>query len=336
MDLPWPEPWDRLRLHVVTGKGGTGKTTVAAALALALAATGQRVLLAEVESRQSLARLFDSAPLNYAETRIAVTRNGGEVVGLSVDAEDSLLEYLEMFYGMRRAASALRKLGVVDFATTIAPGVRDVLLFGKVYETARRRVNGSPAYDTVVLDAPPTGRVARFLTASREVSTLARMGPIKNQSDSMMRLLSGREAVVHIVTLLEEMPVQETVDAVADLKANNLTPGAIFVNLISEPLLGPADLAAALRGAGASGELSRADVTGALAQSGLRLSSRSVNSLLSLGRGHAERVELAERHEATLVNLGLPLLRLPVLTGGIDLGALYELADVLTEQGVGT
>ena len=163
--------WDGVRLHVVTGKGGTGKTTVAAALALALASAGRKVLLIEVEGRQGIARLFDCPPLPYAgaQGRDRPGRPGGEggdVYALAVDPEGALLDYLEMFYNMRRAGQTLTRLGVVDFATTIAPGLSDVLVTGKATEATRRRVDGRSSghvYDAVVMDAPPTGRIGRFL-----------------------------------------------------------------------------------------------------------------------------------------------------------------------------
>src|SRR3954454_23094954 len=163
--------WSGVRLHVVTGKGGTGKTTVAAALALALATDGGRVLLMEVEGRQGLAQLFDVPQLPYDERRLAVAPGGGEVLGLAVEPKAALLEYLQMFYKLGRAGTILEKIGAVDFATTIAPGVRDVLLTGKVYEAAGRpkggrgskdsKAGGGRHYDAVVLDAPPTGRAVR-------------------------------------------------------------------------------------------------------------------------------------------------------------------------------
>ena len=137
-------PWDGVRLHVVTGKGGTGKTTVAAALALALAAGGRRTLVVEVEGRQGLARLFDTEPLPYEERRVAVAPDGGDVYALAVDTEAALLEYLEMFYKLGRAGRMLKRIGAVDFATTVAPGLRDVLLTGKVYEAVGRRRSGPP------------------------------------------------------------------------------------------------------------------------------------------------------------------------------------------------
>src|SRR5664279_5914396 len=119
------------RLHVVTGKGGTGKTTVAVALALALASLGRKVLLVEVEGRQALAQLFDVPALPYAEHKLATAEHNGQVWGLAIDAEAAMIEYLEMFYGLKRSARGLKKMGAVDFATTLAPGLRDVLLTGK-------------------------------------------------------------------------------------------------------------------------------------------------------------------------------------------------------------
>src|ERR1700722_6447062 len=96
------------RLHIVTGKGGTGKTTVAAALALALASGGRRVLLIEVEGRQAIAQLFDVGPLPYAEHRLANTPAGGQLWGLAIDAEQAMIEYLDMFYNLKRSARGLQ------------------------------------------------------------------------------------------------------------------------------------------------------------------------------------------------------------------------------------
>ncbi len=228
--------WPRVELHVVTGKGGTGKSTVAAALALALASTGKNVLLCEVEGRQGIAQMFDVPQLPYEERRIARGLAGprgraGNVFALHIDAESALLEYLSMYYRLGRAGRALDRFGVIDFATTIAPGVRDVLLTGKVFEATRRnRRKGSSSrtgveYDAVVLDAPPTGRITQFLNVNEELAGVAKVGPIKTQADTVMTLFRSPRTAVHLVTVLEEMPVQETADGIAALREARLPVG---------------------------------------------------------------------------------------------------------------
>ena len=225
------------RLHVVTGKGGTGKTTVAAALAMALSVGGRRALVVEVEGRQGLAQLFDVPALSYNECRLATTEGGGEVLGLSVDAEQALLEYLDMFYSLKRSARALRRMGAIDFVTTLAPGLRDILITGKLKEAVVRTRDGWPQYDAVVLDAPPTGRIRLFLDSTKEVVKLTKFGPIHRQSTGVIQLLHSAQTAVHIVTLLEEMPVQETIDAAQDLAAADYPLGAVIVNRMRPALV---------------------------------------------------------------------------------------------------
>jgi hypothetical protein len=331
--------WDGVRLHVVTGKGGTGKTTVAGALALALASGGKRVLLMEVEGRQGIAQLFDVPPLPYAERKVAVapptrTRPGGDVYALVADPESALLEYLEMFYNLRHAGTALTKLGVMDFATTVAPGLRDVLLTGKAAEAVRRKAGGKSGgrvYDAVVMDAPPTGRIGRFLNVTSEVSGLARMGPIRGHADTVQRVIRSPDTAVHFVTVLEEMPVQETLDGIAglhELTGDAIRPGGIFINMARPAMLDDADLAAA-----AAGTLDVSELAVGLKAAGISDNHGLATDLMAELREHALQVALQARERTELTTSGRPLYELPLIPEGIDLASLYQLATVLRDQG---
>lgn len=314
-------------LHVVTGKGGTGKTTVAAALAMSLAGAGKKVLLCEVEGRQGIAQLFDVPPLPYEERQIAVGLDGGQVYALAIDPESALLEYLAMYYRLGRAGKALDRFGIIDFATTIAPGVRDVLLTGKVYEAAKRKDGDRFSYDAVIMDAPPTGRITRFLNVNSEVSGLAKVGPIRRQADSVMQMMRSPQTHVHVVTVLEEMPVQETIDGIAELGSQQLPVGHIILNLVRPSLLSDAT-----RSAVESGRLTSESVATSLSRTTLDQS--AAPALLAGGKAHLERLRLQSAQRAILQDTDPPMIELPSLNDGIDLGALFELAEKLRAGGL--
>jgi anion-transporting ArsA/GET3 family ATPase len=324
--------WPGVQLHVVTGKGGTGKTTVAAALALALASGGRTVLLCEVEARQGIAQLFDVPPLPYEERRIARgPGNGGDVYALAIDAESALLEYLAMYYRLGRAGKALDRFGVVDFATTVAPGVRDVLLTGKVYEAAHRNKRSKNArhYDAIVLDAPPTGRITQFLNVNTELAGLAKVGPIRNQADTVTTLLRSSRTAVHLVTVLEEMPVQETVDGIEQLRKEGLPVGGVVVNHVWRN-----ELDDEARDDAVNGDLPRELIEDDLRDAGVDPTPALVDGLLGVAREHAERHALEDEQRKRIGELDVITYELPRLPDGVDLGGLYELAAELCAQGM--
>ncbi len=175
---------------------------------------------------------------------------------------------------------------------------------GKTGESVRRRENGRPVWDAVVMDAPPTGRITRFLNVNSEVGSLTRVGPIKNQADSVMRVIRSPETMVHLVTLLEEMPVQETIDGIAELSDEQLSRDV---------------------------PVSVAQLSSGLAAAGLPSSGSLVEALEEEGVDHAIRVRLQRRERERLESLGVPIVGLPLLDG-IDLGGLYELAESIVAQ----
>lgn len=330
----WPSRLSKARLHFVTGKGGTGKSTIAAALALCLAAGGRKVLLVEVEGRQGIAQLFDVPPLPYEEVKIATAEGGGQVNALAIDTEAAFLEYLDMFYNLGLAGRAMGRIGAVEFATTIAPGLRDVLLTGKIREIVTR--NDKPnkrakqqIYDAVVVDSPPTGRIPRFLDVTRAVSDLAKGGPVHSQAESVVRVLHSDLTAIHLVTLLEALPVQETIEAVDELRALDLPIGSVIVNRNIPAYLPPDDLAKA-----AEGDVDADAVRAGLAETGITLSDNDFAGLLTQTIQHATRIAARAESATQLDQLDVPRLQLPALADGIDLGSLYELAEVLARQGV--
>ncbi len=314
----------------MTGKGGTGKSTIAAALALTLAAGGRKVLLVEVEGRQGIAQLFDVPPLPYQEVKIATAERGGQVNALAIDIEAAFLEYLDMFYNLGIAGRAMRRIGAIEFATTIAPGLRDVLLTGKIKESVVRvDKNRLPVYDAVVVDAPPTGRIARFLDVTKAVSDLAKGGPVHSQSEGVVKLLHSEQTAIHLVTLLEALPVQETLEAIEELAEMELPIGSVIVNRNIPSHLQPADLAKA-----AEGHVDADSLRAGLEMAGIKLNDTDFAGLLTETIEHATviaaRAEIAQQLDA----LQVPRLELPAISDGIDLGSLYELSESLAQQGV--
>jgi anion-transporting ArsA/GET3 family ATPase len=327
----WPARLSKARLHFVTGKGGTGKSTIAAALALTLAAGGRKVLLVEVEGRQGIAQLFDVPPLPYQELKIASAEQGGEVNALAIDIEAAFLEYLDMFYNLGIAGRAMRRIGAIEFATTIAPGLRDVLLTGKIKEAVVRLNKGAknPVYDAIVVDAPPTGRIARFLDVTKAVSDLAKGGPVHSQSEGVVKLLHSDQTAIHLVTLLEALPVQETMEAIEELAEMKLPIGSVIVNRNIPSYLEPRDLAKA-----AEGDVDADSVRAGLEAAGITLEDADFAGLLTETIQHATRIAARAETAQQLDELNVARLELPAISDGVDLGSLYELSESLAQQGV--
>src|SRR3954453_16346308 len=261
--MPAFDPFDR-RLLIVSGKGGTGKTTVAAAGAMAAARTGKRVLLAEVEGRGGAFALLSLPRTGFEERR---TPFGFSIVAIS--ARDALVEYLWLFFRMRTLSRTLARAQVLETVTDGVPGVRDLMIAGKMYELrwwgapsrepeAKRR----PAYDLVVVDAPPTGQVLGMLRAPRTYRGIIRGGRPATQLVSTGRLFR-QESTVALVTTPEELAVMETIETSGAMREAGFPAPWVVANRVRPPAfprgtraagmrLGAEEVGRRLTGAGAS------------------------------------------------------------------------------------
>jgi len=292
------------RLLVVTGKGGTGKTSVAAALAVAAAAKGHEVLLAEVEGRQGLARLFDLPALAHEEAPV-----GERLSGLAVDPKAALREYLDGA-GVPVLGTLLDKAGLGDLVTAAAPGLGDALLVGKIAQVARRGV-----YDLVVLDAPPSGRIVSFLGAAAGLAGLARFGPVADQAGAVADLLTDPALTqVVLTTLPEALPVTEALQTAEELRSAGINVGLAVANQVGDGALAEGgDRLPALAA-------DPAPLRRAAQAAGLDLSDAALAALVREGLGRERRLA-AERSQLGRLREGLgakaDLIELPVVPGGV-------------------
>ncbi len=227
------------RVLVVAGKGGVGKTTMTAVLAHMASRAGLSVLVIELEGKSGIADAFGSIEsLDDDETQLLVppTPTTGAVRVRRITPDDALIEYLEN-HGLKRVSKRLVSSGVIDVVATAIPGIRDVLVLGKVKQLERDKVA-----DLILVDAPATGHAVTFLTSASGLLDAARGGPVRTQAAEVVELLQDpTRCRVVLVTLPEDMPVSETIEAAYQLEDKaGVQLGPIIVNgcdIMSDRLL---------------------------------------------------------------------------------------------------
>jgi len=307
------------RVLIVAGKGGVGKSTVSAALARTAARAGLSTLIVEIEGKSGIGTLFGRPAFGYGE--VVLHAGGGPDGAADVRArlltpDDALVEYLED-HGLHRVTRRLLSGGALDVVATAAPGIRDILVLGKVKQLER-----AGAADLIVLDTPAAGHAITFLRSARGLVDAARVGPINTQASEVLEMLTDPERCqVVLVTLPEETPVNELVETAYSLEDEvGVSLGPVVVNGLYPTLDGldadPIEVAAAV-----GLPLEAADVEAA---------DLEAMAVAATFRARRSRLQ-AEQVERLAAALPLPQITLPSLFSS-DLGPheLESLADAAT------
>lgn len=299
---------------IVAGKGGVGKTTVSAALARMAASAGLRTLIVDVEGTGALPALFGRGPLDYQPVTLQpATGSNAEITGRSVTPDDALVEYLGD-HGLRRVSKRLTTTGTLDLVSTAIPGIRDILVLGKVKQLEQAAARQLPgAAEFIVVDAPAAGHAVTFLGSARGLLDAIGVGAIRAQADDVVSLLTDpRRCQVLLVTLPEETPINEAIETgfhLEDRAGVALAP--IVVNGIYRHLDLPEDVQTAV------------DATGR------RLDAGAVAALAEAAAFRRHRQELQEHQLARLADrIPLPQIHLPYIWSS-DVGPAH--LETLTE-----
>ncbi len=218
------------RLIFVTGKGGVGKTTVAASLALLAANRGKRTLVCEVDAKGNLADFFETGPTAFAEREIAPG-----LWAMSMDTEASLRQYLTLQLKLPLIARVGPLARMFDFVASAAPGVREIVTVGKLCWEVKER-----HYDLVVVDAAASGHIVSQLAAPQAINELVQVGLVRQQTGWMLDIL-GNPATTGLVVVATpaEMPVSETLELTARVaEETNVDLAAVVVNRVLPELFG--------------------------------------------------------------------------------------------------
>ena len=211
----------------MTGKGGVGKTTVALALGLAAARRGLRTIVCEVAHQERFSRLMGREGVGYEETEIAENLNA-----ISLDQQHTLEEWVGYQLPSRTLSGLLYRSGIFQHLTSAAPGIKELVTIGKIWELAQlhRKTKDARPYDFVVVDSPASGHGLGMLRAPRTFGDIARVGPVRHQADRIHDFIVSDKTGVIAVALPEEMPVNETLEYADEIAAFRGELEAVVVN----------------------------------------------------------------------------------------------------------
>jgi anion-transporting ArsA/GET3 family ATPase len=218
------------KLIFVTGKGGVGKTTIAAALAWLAAARGKRTLVCEIDAKGDLADVFETAPLRFDERKIAP-----RLSAMSMDTEASLKQYLALQLKLPLVARIGPLAKMFDFVASAAPGVKEIVTVGKLCWEVKER-----HYDTIVVDAAASGHIVGQLAAPQAINQLVQVGPVRQQTGWMLDILEDPATTgLVVVATPAEMPVSETLELTSRLRSETRVElAAVVVNRVLPELFG--------------------------------------------------------------------------------------------------
>lgn len=200
------------RVIIVAGKGGVGKTTLAASAACAFAKAGQSSLVVSTDGRGDISKLFAKPTLSYRTAELDRI-NGSVILGRSLTPDEALVDYL-MHRGLGKLAKRFAESGAIDLIATTTPGIKDLLIMGKIRQLATDRVA-----DVIILDAPAAGHAITFLLAAKGLSELAGSGTVQQQAKMVLDLLGdANKCQVLLVTLAEQTPIGEVIETAAALQ----------------------------------------------------------------------------------------------------------------------
>ena len=311
---------------IVSGKGGVGKTTVSAALALVAARNGRKVCIAEVDQKGTLPKLFGGGELSYEPRELSPG-----VWGMNIVPDEALAEYLDVQYHMKRVARIFSSTHFVDYITATAPGLKDILVLGKIWYLEQGRTG--PRFDTIIVDAPAAGHMLTFLSAPMGLSDAVRVGPVQRQAEWLVQMLQDEHRTrVHLVTLAEEMPISETIETSQALAERvKINAGCVFANAVYPPLMTKVER-----------ELfdtivekdDLVSLRGEAAHVGLRLEKEDVEALINYAQFREARRDIQVKHLRHLKKGSTEAIaELPFLfAAGLDLPHLETMADVIEER----